>query len=214
MEKEKNRHYCFIKLLLLFIWITASFALSNSWGCSKTDDTQNQYLINLQSEIDKNNEELNGLIDIIDDNEKAIRELSSMLTKEEYNPDVIIKYSARMSFSFEFNPHSAAYDTLKASQIYSDNNLMNTIDLLYREYKEIRESDQLHVKYIDDHISPYLRENIDMINGKALNNNFYKTEYFRNILEDYLTVLSQRSEAYKRGIEMSIELKEMLPEKN
>ena len=217
MEKERNRRYYFFVVLVVFIGTTAAYALNSFRDSIKAGNLEEKYLKSLQADIDKNIEELKELIEIIEDNDNAIQKLVVMVSKEEYNSDTIIKYSARMSFSFEFIPYSATFDTLKTTgdiEFISDYDLKDDIVQLYHEYEEIKESDQLHKKFMNDHIIPYLWENIDMINGKALNDNFYKTSAFNSILTDYLLILSQQKEAYKRGIEMSIELVEMISEKN
>jgi len=217
MEKEKNQRNYFFEILVIFVGITAAFVLKSCWNSVKAGNLEEKYLKSLHADLDKNIEELKGLIEIIEDNDNAIQKLVVMVSKAEYNPDTIIKNSVRMAFLFEFTPHSATFETLKTTgdlEIISDYDLKNGIVQLYQEYDDIKKSDELHKKFIEDHIIPYLWENIDMINGIAVNDKFYKTVTFKNILTGYLLVLSRQRDAYKKGLEMSNKLKEMISEKN
>ena len=156
------------------------------------------------------------MIDIIEENDNAIQKLVMMVSKAEYNRDTIIKNSVRMSFPFEFTPLNTTFETLKATgdiEIISDYDLKNGIVQIYQEYDEIKKSDQLYKEFVDDHILPFLWQNIDMINGKAVNDKFYRTVTFKNILTGYLLVLSRQRDAYKIGIEMIDRLRELISEK-
>ncbi len=213
MQNNKAFKNYLFEFLVVFIGIMMAFGLNSWWLGVKGGNLEKKYLIGLKSDTDKNITALTGLIEIAEDNYNAIQKIVGMISKNDYKVDTIIHYSVRMVYLFEFKQNSITFETLKALgnlQIISDYDLRNKIVEVYNHYSRIEKFDEMYRKYIDDYVIPFMWKNIDMITGKPVNTNFVKQVEFKNVLTGYLLMLTQQLDGYKKGLEKSKELKEML----
>ncbi|RPI70576.1 MAG: hypothetical protein EHM47_11860 [Ignavibacteriales bacterium] len=211
MQKQNWKYYLF-EILVVFLGIMAAFGLNSWWESVQEGNLEEKYLEGLNNDLDKNLNELSGLIEIAENNNTAIQKIVTMIAQNNFQTDTIIKNSVRMAYLFEFNQNSVTFETLKTSgniQIISEYDVRNKIVEVYNHYSRIKKFDEMYRKYIDDYVIPFLWKNIDMITGEAVNSNFVKQVEFKNVLTGYLLMLGQQIDGYKLGYEKSKELKEM-----
>jgi len=211
--QNRNMKYYLFEILVIFLGIMAAFGLNSWWQGVQESNLEEKYLTGLKNDTDKNITALTGLIEIAEDNYNAIQKIVGMISGNDYQVDTIIHYSVRMAYLFEFTQNSITFETLKASsnlEIISDYDLRNKIVEVYNQYSRITKFDEMYKKYIDDYVIPFMWKNIDMISGKPVNTNFVKQVEFKNVLTGYLLMLTQQLDGYKKGLEKSMVLKEML----
>lgn len=210
---NRNWKYCLFEFLVVFLGIMAALSLNSLWKGIRESNLEEKYLTGLRNDNDKNITALSSLIEIAEDNYNAIQKVVGMISRNEYQVDTIINFSVRMAYLFEFTQNSITFETLKASgnlEIISDYDLRNKIVEVYNQYSRITKFDGMYRKYIDDYVIPFVWKNIDMITGKPVNTNFVKQVEFKNVLTGYLLNLTQQLDGYKKGLEKSMVLKEML----
>ncbi len=211
--QNKNFKYYLIEFCIVFFGIIAALLVNSIWKSMQQSNLEEKYLTGLKNDNDKNIKELSGLINIADDNYNAIQKIVGMISQNNYEADTIIHYSVRMVYLFEFSQSSTTFETLKAAdnlKAISDFDLRNKIVEVYDQYSQINRFDGLYRKYIDDYVVPFIWKNIDMITGKPVKLDFIKQVEFKNVLTGYLLRLSKQLDGYKKGLEKSKELKQLL----
>lgn len=199
-----------VELVVVFIGITAAFALNNWNEKNKEDKLEQKYLRNLTIDLDKDITELNELIEVLKVDTLANNKVLNLLKLGKTKKDSIFPLIIRMNTISKFQPHLTTFESLENSgdlSLIENFELKNKITETYNFYKTVKEIDDAHYTLAFNYWLPFFYENLDFMNLNNSKMYFIETQKFKNLIIIYRASIFQQIARYDSALTKCKKLK-------
>ena len=188
-----------MEFVIVLLGISIAFWLSNLGEKRKENRLEEVYLNQLNDDLI---EDINSFRRTQEFNEIKIESLNkgiSYIEKESGKlvADTIVKYAFLVGNYNFFYPSNHTYLTLQQSgdlAFIRNQELKKKLVSLYQSYDAIKTEQTNLIQALDDNFFPDLYENVDMITGKVVSKDYFKTSKCTN----FIAFTKQQTEQLKR----------------
>ena len=214
MKNKINWRYAFGELLIVIIGITIAFALNNWATGIKNKKVEKEYLLSIQSDLDKDIEDLDSNIAQLDIRIQYISSLLPYLGNGRPGGDTLVMRLFRYVDPLNFNPSEITIQSMKFSgdlKLIKDIELKNEIIEHYKTYEGVDDQIKRHETFARDFVAKYFMDHIDFARLRSgLELEFLHDPYFRNMIYSLYGIFNLEKQAHQSALLSAKQLKSNL----
>ncbi|MBK8944542.1 MAG: hypothetical protein IPM32_04640 [Ignavibacteriae bacterium] len=209
VNKNINWINHFIELIVVFIGITAAFALNN-WNEGRKDkELEVKYLKSIIEETNANIQNLEKEIKSTEQDSMHNKSAIDLIKSNKFNVQNLFSHIGTMGNISQINTISAAFESIKYSggfEAISNLNLKNLIIETYELYKKIPFIENITIKFLDKYWTEYVIDKIDLSKNFTYEN-LKVDRKLKNIIIGFRITIIQQLTTYKETLQKCKELK-------
>lgn len=204
----------FIELVVVFIGITAAFALNSWWENHKQAQAERMYLNDFSQDLLSDAESLQT---IIPSNEAKLsrvgRFLWQDLQKNQWQVDSAAAILVETLSAQTFAPKNSTYESIKNSGnlgLLSDYKLRKELIAYYEIFSEVALKERVYFEWLNAFLLPFINANMDVLKREIKTETAIRNHVFKNLIAGYYVFLQQNLDMYKTVQIMNDSLKTRL----
>lgn len=202
-----------IETVVVFIGVAAGFALNNWADDNKEKKLINEYMQSLQSDLDNDIQNLQRNDSITLLKIESMVMLVGLLKTNDYEQMEMIDSLVKQAFDnvIFFYPSKTTYESIKQGghiNVIKNIKLKNSLIFLYDfQYEQIRINENLILEVVRQNIEPFIVQNYDMIEFRAINKEPIFNYQFANLIQQLISDLSNNLKYYREATAKCEEIK-------
>ncbi|KAA0226677.1 hypothetical protein KJ068_04785 [bacterium] len=204
----------FIELVVVFIGITAAFALNSWWENHKQVQAERMYLSDFSQDLLSDAESLHAIIPA---NEAKLNRVGRFLWQDLQNNQWPVDSAAAIlveTLSAQtFAPKNSTYESIKNSGnlgLLSDYRLRKELIAYYEIFSEVALKERVYFEWLNAFILPFINANMDVLKREIKTEPAIRNHVFKNLIAGYYVFLQQNLDMYKTVQTMNDSLKTRL----
>jgi hypothetical protein len=202
-----------IETMVVMIGVAAGFWL-NSWSeANKEKKMIGEYMKNLNSDLENDINNLQNNDSITLQKINTLVQLLGLLKTNDYEQMEMIDSLVKKTFEnvIFFYPSKTTYESIKQGgqiSVIKDVKLKNDLIYLYDfQYEQIKINENLILEVVRNNIEPFIIQNYDMIEFRAINKEPIFSYQFANLIQQLISDLSNNLTYYKEAFAKCEEIK-------